>query len=128
MNTNMNIFEAASRYKFRYPYRGVITTEDLWDLTPAQLDVVYKALNANVKVAQEDSLMKNLSDADAALMMQIEIVKYIFAVKEQEAESRKKAAENTAKKQRIMEIIAKKQDDALENMSEADLLKMLDEL
>lgn len=128
MNTNINIFEAASRYKFRYPYKGVITTEDLWDLTPAQLDVVYKALNANVKVAQEDSLMKDMSDADTALMMQIEIVKYIFAVKEQEAESRKKAAENTAKKQRIMEIIAKKQDDALENMSEADLLKMLNEL
>lgn len=128
MNTNINIFEAASRYKFRYPYRGVITTEDLWDLTPGQLDVVYKALNANVKVAQEDSLMKNMSDADAALMMQIEIVKYIFTVKEQEAESRKKAAENAAKKQRIMEIIAKKQDDALENMSEEDLLKMLGEL
>jgi hypothetical protein len=128
MNTNTNIFEFASRHKFRYPYKGVITTEDLWDLTPAQLDVVYKALNANVKVAQEDSLMKNMSDADAALLMQIEIVKYIFAVKEQEAESRKKAAENTAKKQRIMEILAKKQDDALENMSEADLLKMLNEL
>lgn len=128
MNTNTNIFEFASRHKFRYPYRGVITTEDLWDLTPAQLDVVYKALNANVKVAQEDSLMKNMSDADAALLMQIEIVKYIFAVKEQEAESRKKAAENTAKKQRIMEILAKKQADALENMSEADLLKMLNEL
>jgi hypothetical protein len=128
MNTNTNIFEFASRHKFRYPYKGVITTEDLWDLTPAQLDIVYKALNANVKVAQEDSLMKNMSDADAALLIQIEIVKHIFAVKEQEAESHKKAAENTAKKQRIMEIIAKKQDDALENMSEADLLKMLNEL
>ena len=28
-----NIFEIAAKEKYRYPYRGQITTEDLWDLT-----------------------------------------------------------------------------------------------
>lgn len=124
-NTNINIFEYASKHKFRYPYKGMITTEDLWDLTPAQLDVVYKALNKNVKVAQEDSLMTNMAESDAALLMQIDIVKQIFNVKEQEAEARKNAAANAAKKQRIMEVLAQKQDTALLNMSEDELMAML---
>ena len=36
-------------------------------------------------------------------------------------------SKNAAKKQKIMDIIAKKQDEALENMSVEELTKMLDE-
>ena len=128
MNTNINIFERASRKKFRYPYKGMITTEDLWDLSPAQLDVVYKALNKDVRVAQEDSLMCKMDTAEGEVMDKIEIVKYIFHVKEIEAMAREDAAKNAAKKQHILEVLAKKQNDALENMSEEDLMKMLDDL
>lgn len=125
---NTNIFEYASRHKFRYPYKGVITTEDLWDLSPAQLDTIYKALNKNVLAAQEDSLMMTVSDADAELLMQIDIVKHIFKVKEEEAEDRKNAAVKAAKKQHILDLIAQKREADMQNMSEEDLLKMLEEL
>lgn len=126
--TNTTIFEEASRRKFRYPYKGMITTEDLWDLSANQLDVVYKALNKDVLVAQESSLMANISDVDAELLMKIDIVKHIFYIKESEAEARKNAAANAVKKQRILDILARKQENALENMSEDDLMKMLDDL
>ena len=76
--SNTNIFEAASKNKYRYPYKGMITTEDLWDLTPAQLDIVYKALNKGVSEAQVSSLMRKVTDVDAELLNKIEIVKYIF--------------------------------------------------
>ena len=125
---NTNIFEAASKNKYRYPYNGMITTEDLWDLTQAQLDMVYKALNKGVSEAQVSSLMRKVTDVDAELLNKIEIVKYIFNTKEEEAEARKNDAAKHAKKQRILDILAQKQEDALQSMSEDDLKKMLDEL
>ena len=125
---NTNIFEAASKNKYRYPYKGMITTEDLWDLTPAQLDIVYKALNKGVSEAQVSSLMHKVTEVDAELLNKIEIVKYIFNAKEAEAEARKNDAAKHAKKQRILDILAQKQEDALQNMSEDELKKMLDEL
>ena len=125
---NTNIFEAASKNKYRYPYKGMIATEDLWDLTPAELDIVYKALNKGVSEAQVSSLMCKVTEVDAELLNKIEIVKYIFNAKEAEAEARKNDAAKHAKKQRILDILAQKQEDALQNMSEDELKKMLDEL
>lgn len=128
MNTNINIFERASRRKFRYPYKGMITTEDLWDLTLSQLDVVYKALNKEVNVVQEDSLMCTMDTVEAEVLDKIEIVKHIFHVKEAEAMAREAAAKNAAKKQLILSALARKQENAIENMSEEDLRKALAEL
>lgn len=128
MNTNINIFEYASRNKFRYPYKGMITTEDLWDLSPEQLDVVYKALNKNVEATQVNSLMCNTDEADYDLLMMIDIVKHVFHVKEQEAENRKNETVKAAKKQHILELLEKKREDALLNMSEDELMKMLNNL
>lgn len=122
-----NLFEIATKEKYRFPFKGYVTVEDLWDLTPAQLDSVYKTLKADVTASNEESLMTSHPE-NALLNNKIELVKYIFTVKQQEAENRKTAAANAAKKKQITEILAKKQDDALSNMSEADLKKMLEEL
>lgn len=131
--TVSNMFEMASQYKFRYPYKGMITTEDLWDLTPTQLDSVYKTLSKEINALQDgDSLLSckpaNLFDKEQALTAKIELVKYIFNCKQQVAELHRMEAERSAKKQHILEIIAAKQENALQNMSEEDLKKMLDDL
>lgn len=122
-----NLFEIASRAKYRFPYKGLISTEDLWDLSSAQLDTIYKTLNKNAKAQGEESLL-NEATVDTTLTNMVEIVKHIFNVKREEAEARKAAVANAEKRKRLMEIIAQKQDEALLNMSEADLQKMLEEL
>lgn len=129
MNTT-NIFEIASRNKFRYPYKGMISTEDLWDLSLAQLDVVYKTLNKDLDVTQEDSLLcaRPIDETVVDLTTKIEIVKYIFSYKQAIAEDARMAVERSAKKQRILDILAKKQENALQNMSEDELKKMLNDL
>lgn len=123
-----NVFEMATRLKFRFPFRGMISVEDLWDLSVEQLDTVYKALNKDVKQAQEDSLLSGPRVGDADLNAKIEIVKYIFQVKQTEEAERKAAADNAIKRKRIKEILAKKQDNALENMTEDQLQALLSEL
>ena len=128
MTNTTNIFELATKNKFRFPYKGMISVEDLWDLNRTQLDSIYKTLNKEVKQVQEESLMMTKSDEDAEVLAKIEIVKHIFKVKEQEAMAKMVAAENAEKKRHILDILARKQDDALQNMSEDELRKMLDNL
>ena len=124
----MRYFEDASRLKFRFPFKGMITTEDLWDLSLEQLDTVYKTLNKEAKTSQEDSLPSDKNNVDEVLRAKIAIVKYIFGYKMAEKEKRKQDAEKAEKKQRILEILAKKQDDSLMKASEDELMRMLDDL
>lgn len=133
MNNTINtMFEMATQFKFRYPYKGSITTEDLWDLDVNQLDIVYKNLSKDLKALDGDSLIATKSADEGVkandLKNKIEIVKYIFNNKQQAAEFARMAVEKSAKKQHILDILAKKQENALESMSEDDLKKMLDEL
>ena len=124
----MNICEMATRNKFRFPYKGLISVEDLWDLGQVQLDSIYKNLNKEIKQIQEESLLSAKNSEDAELQAKIDIVKHIFTVKQQEAIQRSIDAENADKKRRIMEILAQKQDDSLMGKSEDELRKMLKEL
>ena len=125
---NNSIFEIATKEKYRFPYKGQISTEDLWDLTAAQLDTVYKTLNAEKKTTEEDSLLGQRTKEEQKLLNKIELVKYIFAAKQADLEARKQKAVNDEKKRRIMELIASKEDAALGEKSIDDLKKMLSEL
>ena len=125
---NKNMFEVATRTKMRFPFKGMISVEDLWDLSVQNLDKVFKTLNSQRKEVQEESLLDTKSSEDERVETQIEIVKYIVNVKLEEQVARAKAAENREKKQKIMALMAKKDDEAMENMSREELQKLLDEL
>lgn len=125
---SINLFELASREKFRYPYKGQITTEDLWDLSAEKLDLVFKALSNQKKTTMEESLLGQPTREEQILEAKLNIVRYIFAAKQEELEQRRQKAANAEKRRRIMEIIASKEDDALASQSVEDLKRMLDEL
>jgi hypothetical protein len=120
------MFEWAGRSKLRFYYLGLISTEDLWDLKPEALDEIYRQTNAELKEMSEDSLLEKKQTRAGVLELQVAIVKHVFEVKIAEAEAKKNAQERKAKKERILEIIAKKQDEDLEGKS-LDELKVLAE-
>lgn len=122
------LFETATRNKMRFPFRGMISVEDLWDLSLTNLDSVFKTLNAEAKKSEEESLLETKSKENEELSNKIEIVKYIVNIKLEEKKTRENARKNAEMKQRLLEIKAKRQDAALENMSDEDLDKMLAEL
>lgn len=126
--SNVNMFEVATRNKMRFPYKGQISVEDLWDLSLPALDSVFKTLNSQMKQVKEESLLSTKSKADETLELQIEIVKYIVSVKLAEKEAREKAATNKEMRQKIMQIKAARQDKALLEASDEDLDKLLAEL
>lgn len=122
------MFIKASREKMRFPYKGLATVEDLWDLPVTELDKIYKLLNAKSKQAQEESLLEVKTSEDEELTAQIEIIKYIVSVKLEEKKAAEMAKERKEQKQKIMSILASKQDEALHGKSIEELKKMLDEL
>ena len=93
-----------------------------------ELDKVYKTLNKQVKQSEEESLLTTKTNINTELEVQIAIVKHIVSVKLAEQEAREKDAAKKAQKQKIMSIIATKENEALRNSSIDDLKKMLDEL
>lgn len=126
---NAKLFVFASRMKYRYPYKGMISTEDLWDLSPKDLDSIFKTLNSQLKALGEESLLDDAEDKGAGVLRnKIDIIKYILRNKLEENARTRQVAANAAKRQRIMEVIASKEDAALHDMSVEDLNKMLNEL
>lgn len=120
------MFEKASRMKLRYQTnRGVISVEDLWDLSLESLDTIAISLNKKLKESQTESFIKTKTKDTTELELKFNIVKHIIDVKLSEAEARKSAAEKRAKKQKLMDLIAKKQDAELEGKSVDELMKEL---
>jgi hypothetical protein len=118
-------FEFAVRNKVRFPFRGMISVEDLWDLSVESLDTVYKALNKQKKQADEESLLETKTSEDVMLDTQLAIVKYIFETKVAEINARKSEQERKEYNQKIMAIIASKEEQALQDKSIDELKKML---
>lgn len=122
------MFEIAVRNKFRFPYKGAISAEDLWDLSVQQLDSIFKTLKSQEKKAQEESLLETRTPEDEILTAKIEIVKYIVAVKLDEAKQAEHAREMRNQKQKILGILAEKQDEDLRSKTPEELIAMLNQI
>ncbi len=123
----MNIFDKATRLKLRFNFKGVLSIEDLWDLKLNELDMIYKNLNQQKRLQEEESLLINNLTNDI-LNLQIEIIKYVVEQKQVQQLAKQTETEKQQQKQKILEILARKQDDDLQNKSTEDLLKMLENL
>lgn len=123
-----NIFELAVKGKYRFPFRGLIGVEDLFDLNVTNLDSIFKELNSQLKQTNEESLLDVRTKEDKELETKIEIVKFIVREKLEEQQARATERENKEKKQKLMALLEKKREESLEQLSEEDILKQIQEL
>lgn len=134
MNKKMDIFKYAAQNALRFPFRGNITVEDLFKLRLEDLDIVYKTLgSAYYKIVGDDcdSLIdtdKTNSEEAQRLKVSMDIVKEIFNDKKDFYDKAQKQLEKRQKMQKIMDIMAQKEDDALMAKSLEELQKELDSL
>ena len=136
MSNTESMFEQASRLKLRFEStRGLLSTEDLWDLsltgtTRTNLDSIAIALHKQTKdLSDVVSFVNPSSDRGSnELLLKFEIVKYIISVRVRERDEAKAAADRREKKQRILELIAQKQDAALAEKSEEELRALAESL
>ncbi len=122
-----NVFERATINKYRFPYKGQISVEDLWDLSLPGLDSVFKQLNKLKKVNEEESLLEVKSAEDVEVEDKIAIVKFIVKYKMNAAAERASAKDKKERNQKILSIIERKQNEALEGKSVEELTAMLED-
>lgn len=120
-----DLFKIATKKKYRFNYKGQATVEDLWDLSVEELDKIYKNLKSLQKNASEESLLQTVTKEDKELNNKIEIIKTIVTDKLAAKDRAMKAASQRAQNQRILEIMADKQDAALKEKSIEELQNML---
>lgn len=121
------MFEKATRMKLRFNYRGSISVEDLWDLSLEDLDNLYGTLMETMSAHDKNTLM-NPKKENSELALKIDIIKHVFETKQAEKVQRLEKQNRKLQQQKINEIIAKKQDAKLEEMSVEELMKMADSL
>ena len=125
------MFEIASRKKIRFNYKGLASAEDLWDIPLNSLNAMYQQLNAQMKQQSEESLLEEEGKPDECikdLELKINLIKHVVTVRLKERKDRAEILEKRAKKQKLLGIIMKKQDEDFEGMSLEDLNKLVDEL
>ena len=123
-----NLFEAATKGKFRFQFKGLISTEDIFDLSVENLDSIFKGLNSQMKQVDEESLLNIKTKADKELNTKIEIVKYIVNMKLEEKDLKSKEVAKREQKQKLLGILSNKQNEELNNKSPEELIKMINEL
>lgn len=128
MKNMEKMFEMATREKMRFPFKGVISVEELWDLDVKSLDAIFKTLSSQLKESKEESLLDVKSKQDCELENKIEIIKYIVSVKLEESSQRALAKEKKEQKQKLLEILSEKENESLMNMSLEEIKKKIAEL
>lgn len=125
----MNIFEKATRIRLRFETsRGNLNVEDLWKLPLTELDKLAIALNKQLKEASEESFIKTKTNNTVLLELRFDIVKHIIDTLLAENEEKKKAADKKAKRDQLLELIARKENQELEGKSLEELKSELSKL
>ena len=128
------MFEKAARLKLRFDTSiGQLSVEDLWDLplthrNRTNLDDIAIALNKQLKNSDTVSFVVPDRKSDETIQLRFDLVKHIIAVRLVELKAADEAKTRAEKKQKILAIIADKQDESLKGMSAEDLQKMLADL
>lgn len=130
----MEIYKKAAKKKLRFSTnRGSLPVEQLFDLPKEEIrQLVIKAREDARKSSGEvnDSELSFLDSPAKAKAtddeLRFEILKDIYLTKKSAEEKAQKKAEAKANNKKILELIARKQDEALEKKSVKELEKLLE--
>lgn len=129
----MSMFEQASSLKIRFDTtRGQVSVEDLWDLPltsgtgKPNLDDIAKGIHRELRnSAETESFVTPASSAgNDELQLKFDLVKHVIGVRIAERDKAAEAAKRRENKQRILEIVAMKEDESLRGKSLEELKAM----
>jgi hypothetical protein len=120
------MYKQASQLKLRFSTtKGNLSVEQLWDLSLTDLDSLAVSLEEAYKNSKGKSFLVKTSTKDKTIKLMFDIALDVLTTKVEQQEALREAADIKAHNQKILSLIAKKQEGELEGKSVEELEKML---
>lgn len=121
----MEIFKLATQQKLRFnTSKGVLSTEQLWDLSLNELDALAVSLQEEYESSSKKSFLVKRSVKDKTAKLKFDVVLDVLTTKNEELEAAKEKAEDKAYNEKIDRLIAEKQEENLKSKSIKELQGM----
>jgi len=122
----MENFKLASQQKLRFQTnKGLLSVEQLWDLSLEDLDTLAISLETEHKESGKKSFLVKTSAKNKITKLRFDVVLDVLNTKVEEMQAVQEAAEIKEHNKKIIALIAEKQDEALKGKSIKQLEAML---
>lgn len=116
------MYKKALRTKLRFSTtKGKLTTEDLFDLSLTDLNNLAIALDKKLSETPRKSFISDIAPDTQEDELRFNIVKDIITLKLVERDAARNAKAKAAEKAQLLEILHRKKNEALENLSVAEI-------
>lgn len=131
----INIFEYATRNKLRFAtVRGELSVEQLWDVPlrsrdDFNLNSIAKGVSKLNKEISEDNFVETVrTSVHVRCETALEVVKHVIETKLAEEKAAATRSERKQEKEKLLSILAEKQDGKLSELSEKELQRRISAL
>lgn len=125
----MSNFKQATKERLRFETsKGVLTTEQLWDLSLTNLATIVRNLKKQLKKDNDDELSfldDSATPVDKTVELKFNVVKEVYLEKKSDLEAIQNEASKKEHNQKILALIAEKQEGELKDKSIQELEAML---
>jgi hypothetical protein len=124
----MEMYKHAIKLDLRFQTnKGILIPQQLFQLSQSDLSNAIKAVTKILKKNDDDELsfLENSKVVDIENQLRFDILKDVYLTKKAESEAIRNEAENKAHNQKILALIAEKQEGKLRDMSEDELKTLL---
>lgn len=122
----MENFKLASQQKLRFQTnKGLLSVEQLWDLSLEDLDALAVSLETEHKESSKKSFIVKTSAKDKTAKLRFDVVLDVLNTKVEAEQAALAERERKANNEKIIGIIADKQDESLKGKSIKQLEAML---
>lgn len=122
----MENYKLATQKKLRFQTnKGLLSTEQLWDLSLTDLDALAVSLEEEYKQSGKKSFLVVKSVKDKTAKLRFDIVLDVLTSKVEEHQALTEAKEVKEHNEKILTLIADKKDESLKGKSVKELEKML---
>jgi hypothetical protein len=122
----MSNYKIATKLKLRFnTTKGQLSTEQLWDLSLTELDNLAVRLEQEAKEGNQKSFLSKKTEEDKISKLRFDIALDILQSKVEEMEALQNAQATKEHNEKILSLIANKQDSELAEKSVEELKEML---
>lgn len=123
------MFEKGTRLKLRFAVsNGMISIEDLWDLSLSSLNELAKKLNREIQALEEEDFISTRRKSNSKLQLKFDIVRHIIDIKLAERDAAALKTKNAARIAQLKDILADKEDAKMKRRSMAAIQEEIDAL